>query len=261
MTSGRAEAAIRPAKPYPTGIRTPWRTSSSRPLAAVATSSRPDGSSSRIAEVSADINSRVREASSVSRSSTPSWANAASVTARSRRSRSSPSSVTTPVTVTATTPYHRVGTGGRLRGVPVTARSRRWGFARAGVAAQVRPHAAQLQYLLHDAMGPDHPVRHRPLVGGTAALEQQRDAGGVQELHGGQVDLHRAHPVGGDRVDDRVLHDRTGRQVKLASTRLPPPAGPSAPTQTLMVPRPTGPARPGVTRRFSGYERAVETEM
>ena len=45
-------AAIRPAKPRPTGMRTPRSTSSSRPLAARATSSWPSSSRSRIAAVS-----------------------------------------------------------------------------------------------------------------------------------------------------------------------------------------------------------------
>ena len=34
MTTGVTSAAIRPAKPSPIGTRTPWRTSSSMPLAA-----------------------------------------------------------------------------------------------------------------------------------------------------------------------------------------------------------------------------------
>jgi hypothetical protein len=39
MITGLCSAAIRPAKPLPSGMRTPCRTSSSMPLAAVATSS------------------------------------------------------------------------------------------------------------------------------------------------------------------------------------------------------------------------------
>ena len=37
MITGRRSAAMRPANPFPTGMRTPWRTSSSIPRAAVAT--------------------------------------------------------------------------------------------------------------------------------------------------------------------------------------------------------------------------------
>ena len=46
-------AAMRPANPAPRGMRTPWATSSSIPCAAVAMSSRPVGSSRRMAAVSA----------------------------------------------------------------------------------------------------------------------------------------------------------------------------------------------------------------
>ena len=53
MKIARRSAAIRPAKPPPTGIVTPCSTSSSIPLAARARSSSPLGSSSRIAAVSA----------------------------------------------------------------------------------------------------------------------------------------------------------------------------------------------------------------
>ena len=55
---GRRSAAIRPAKPRPTGIRTPCSTSSSIPLAARARSMSPLGSSSRIAAVSVSRISR-----------------------------------------------------------------------------------------------------------------------------------------------------------------------------------------------------------
>src|ERR1700756_1233759 len=47
--TGCRSAAMRPAKPRPTGIRTPWLTSSSRPLAAVAISWRPEVSRSSTA--------------------------------------------------------------------------------------------------------------------------------------------------------------------------------------------------------------------
>ena len=56
--TGRFSAAMRPAKPLPRGIRTPWRTSSSMPRAAVATRYRPDGFSSRTAAVSTASSSR-----------------------------------------------------------------------------------------------------------------------------------------------------------------------------------------------------------
>ena len=58
--TGRRSAATRPAKPRPTGIRTPCSTSSSIPTAARATSSFVSSSSSSIAHVSTSRSSRVR---------------------------------------------------------------------------------------------------------------------------------------------------------------------------------------------------------
>ena len=69
MMIGRRSAAMRPAKPRPTGIRTPCSTSSSMPLAARARSTRPSCSSSRMAAVSASRISRMRSSSAPSRSS------------------------------------------------------------------------------------------------------------------------------------------------------------------------------------------------
>ena len=81
-------AAMRPAKPTPSGMRTPSRTSSSMPQAARATSWPEPSSSSRTAAVSASRIWRTRLRSSSNRSSTPSRASAESVT-NSRRARRS----------------------------------------------------------------------------------------------------------------------------------------------------------------------------
>ena len=72
-------AAIRPAKPLPTGICTPCWTSSSSPLAAVATSWRDRRSSSKIAAVSASRASLTRPTSTSSKARGSSMDNAASV--------------------------------------------------------------------------------------------------------------------------------------------------------------------------------------
>ena len=88
MTTGVTSAAIRPAKPWPIGTRTPWRTSSSMPLAAVATRSPVASSSSSTAAVSTSRISRTRSSSSASRSDTSRWVRAECVTASRRRSLS-----------------------------------------------------------------------------------------------------------------------------------------------------------------------------
>ena len=59
---------MRPAKPAPTGTRTPWCTSSSRPRAACATSCEPSRSNNRIAAVSASTRSSTRSKSTCNRS-------------------------------------------------------------------------------------------------------------------------------------------------------------------------------------------------
>ena len=64
--TGRLPAATRPAKPPPTGIRTPASTSSSIPTAARATSSSVSSSSSRTAQVSTPRMSRIRGSSTSS---------------------------------------------------------------------------------------------------------------------------------------------------------------------------------------------------
>ena len=91
ITIGRASSATRPAKPAPTGIRTP--TSSSIPSAARATSSFVSSSSSRTAQVSVRRMSRILGRRTLSSSFTSRCASAASVTActcsiRSRAARS-----------------------------------------------------------------------------------------------------------------------------------------------------------------------------
>ena len=58
--TGSRDAATRPAKPVPSGMRTPCLTSSSMPLAAVAISCRADWSSSSTAAVSARSTSFTR---------------------------------------------------------------------------------------------------------------------------------------------------------------------------------------------------------
>src|SRR5438876_341233 len=84
---GRFSAATRPAKPLPSGIRTPAATSSSKPLAARATRSPPF--SSRMAAVSVPRIERTRTRSSFSSSSSGRRASAVSLTAASRRTASS----------------------------------------------------------------------------------------------------------------------------------------------------------------------------
>src|SRR4051812_42762737 len=76
---------MRPAKPPPTGMRTPCSTSSSIPSAARATSSFVASSSSRIAQVSTSRICRVRSSSAPSSSSSRRCASAASVTDCNRR--------------------------------------------------------------------------------------------------------------------------------------------------------------------------------
>ena len=60
-------AAIRPAKPIPTGTRTPWRTSSSMPHAALATSPSAPLSKRSTAAVSTEMMSRTRASNSSSK--------------------------------------------------------------------------------------------------------------------------------------------------------------------------------------------------
>ncbi len=85
----RSSAAIRPAKPLPTGTLTPCCTSSSSPLAAVATRC-PDGmSSSSTAVVSAPSACRTRSTSVTSNSCGPSRDSAASATDSMSRSLAS----------------------------------------------------------------------------------------------------------------------------------------------------------------------------
>ena len=83
IATGRRSAAIRPAKPRPTGIRTPRSTSSSMPLAACATRSPATSSSSRNAAVSAPRMPAMRSSSSQSSSFIDSDVSAASVMRRS----------------------------------------------------------------------------------------------------------------------------------------------------------------------------------
>src|SRR5690349_18452490 len=88
MKIARRSAAMRPAKPLPTGIRTPASTSSSMPLAARATSSSLASSSSRNAAVSERRISAIRLSSSISSPSSGRYASAASVTRSSAVSAS-----------------------------------------------------------------------------------------------------------------------------------------------------------------------------
>src|SRR5437764_1509742 len=84
-TIARRSAAMRPAKPRPSGMRSPRSSSSSRPFAARATSSPPD-SSSRMAAVSAERTSRTRSRTrSISSSGWARLPSATSVTDCSRR--------------------------------------------------------------------------------------------------------------------------------------------------------------------------------
>src|SRR5262249_10172577 len=86
-TSGRVWAAMRPAMPWPTGIRIPSVTSSSRPSAAVTATSRPSSVRRRMTTVSASSTSRTRAISSRKRSSSLRLARAMSVTRWSARRR------------------------------------------------------------------------------------------------------------------------------------------------------------------------------
>ena len=88
ITIACRSAAMRPAKPSPTGIVTPCSTSSSMPLAARARSTSPFGSSMRMAAVSLSSAAATRSSSSASRSSSERYASAASVTRWSASSRS-----------------------------------------------------------------------------------------------------------------------------------------------------------------------------
>ncbi len=79
MMMGLPCATTLPARPFPTGMRTPSSTSSSRPWAAQATSSSPSFRSSRMATVSTRSTSRMRLRDSESTSSIDRWASAESV--------------------------------------------------------------------------------------------------------------------------------------------------------------------------------------
>ena len=80
--TGSFDRAMRPAKPTPTGTRTPWRTSSSMPHAARATRSTESLSRSSTAAVSASRMPRTRSNSSMSKFSTSKRPSLVSVTAR-----------------------------------------------------------------------------------------------------------------------------------------------------------------------------------
>ncbi len=90
MTGSRV-AATRPAKPVPSGIRTPWRTSSSMPLAAVATSWLADWSSSSTAAVSACSTSFTRSTRASSSACSSSRDRAESASASMPRNRAAAS--------------------------------------------------------------------------------------------------------------------------------------------------------------------------
>jgi hypothetical protein len=91
MATHCLSSAMRPAKPLPSGIRTPWWTSSSIPRAVVAIKNWRPGSRSSTAAVSTDISSRTFSSSSSSSRSTVMWASPVSVTASSQRNRCTPS--------------------------------------------------------------------------------------------------------------------------------------------------------------------------
>src|SRR5207253_691868 len=63
------------------------------------------------------------------------------------------------------------------------------------------------------------PVLDAALVRRAPALEQQGDAGRVEELDPGQVDLHLGHAVGAHRLGDGAVHDPAGGQVHLTRDR------------------------------------------
>ena len=89
-------AAIRPAKPRPTGTRTPCSTSSSMPLAACATRSPDTSSRSRNAAVSLPRIAAMRSSSSLSSSGIDSEASAASLIRWSSRRATSGEGVGRP---------------------------------------------------------------------------------------------------------------------------------------------------------------------
>src|SRR5438270_568326 len=93
--TGRRSAATVPAKPSPTGMRTPASTSSSSPTAERATSSFRSGSSRRTAHVSTPRISLMRTTSVSSNTSSSRCASAASVIACSCPTRPAPAEVPT----------------------------------------------------------------------------------------------------------------------------------------------------------------------
>ena len=193
ITIARRSAAMRPAKPRPTGIETPCSTSSSIPLAARAVRSSPFSSSIRIAAVSVFSASVRRSSSAVSMSSSDRYASAASVIrwSASRRRRAS-ALLREQVRVVD---RDRGTVGGELEQLPVV------------LGELARGQAADVQDAERPAFDHERDAEQRA----DALLAQDR----VQDIGVVDVrDLDRA-PLGDDAAREAAAHGQPRALVEL----------------------------------------------